>query len=310
MRDIGCRIGRIVPFSMRRPFLIVSVLLLAGALSSCGRPVLPEGPQEVEGKLERVPLSLTRRGTHLLKDLQGEDIAYAESTAINLGTVQGDIVTLQGIYDYNINPRDLPVFVVQKVLKGGENTLKHWELPFFASGIDVPAFWEGGVAGTVASFHEPASTEPVLEIMTGSASTLPFDFKTFSASGTILKVTPVVVGLKRAASILDEKSGTWTVYVDASSPSAPQEKRILVLRFALAEEAAPEEQIARFQRFVRTLKFAEKPKPPATAQPATGSGATKGDGQPCGGPAGILCPAGYYCQITDQAISSGVCRKR
>ncbi len=296
---------------MRRPFLVAGVLLLAGVLSSCGRPVLPEGPQEVEGKLERVPLSLSRRGTHLLRDLQGEELAYAESTAINLGTLQNETVTLQGVYELNTNPSDLPVFVVQKVLKGGENTLKHWELPFYGASIDVPALWEGGVIGLAATFHEPATTTPILEVTSGSSSTLPFDFKSFAASsGSTLKVTPVVVGLKRAASILDEDSGTWTVYVDLSTP-ASADRRILTLRFTLVDEGAPEEQITRFQRFVRTLKFAEKPKPatPSSAA-ASGTGAVVGDGQPCGGPAGILCPAGYYCQITDQSISSGICKKR
>jgi hypothetical protein len=38
---------------------------------------------------------------------------------------------------------------------------------------------------------------------------------------------------------------------------------------------------------------------------ATGSGA----GLPCGGTAGILCPGGFYCDITDVANNVGRCKK-
>ncbi|MSR86925.1 hypothetical protein EXS70_02010 [Candidatus Peribacteria bacterium] len=40
------------------------------------------------------------------------------------------------------------------------------------------------------------------------------------------------------------------------------------------------------------------------------SGRATGEGAPCGGSAGILCPSGFYCRITDPVGESGLCAKR
>jgi hypothetical protein len=41
----------------------------------------------------------------------------------------------------------------------------------------------------------------------------------------------------------------------------------------------------------------------------TGVGPAATPGSPCGGVAGILCPSGSYCAISDQVLGIGVCRQ-
>ncbi len=293
---------------MKRSLLALG-LTCAVLFAGCGR--LPEGPQEVEGVLSRVPLSLTRRGTHILKNQHGRELTYVESTAVNLGYIEGKTVTLLGTYQRNTDKRALPVLVVEKVIKGGDDVLREWKLPRLNLVLDVPTLWQGVITGSTAVFHAQGSSGTLLDIRTGSSSQLPFNFKTLSASGS-LQVTPLVLGLRKAAAVVDEEHNRWYVAVDLSSPSSPQTtENVLVLTFKLDPKENIDEQIQRFQRIVKTLTLTEKPRTtPTTPVPSSGSGSVSADGRPCGGPAGILCPAGYYCAITDSSISAGICRRR
>jgi hypothetical protein len=64
---------------------------------------------------------------------------------------------------------------------------------------------------------------------------------------------------------------------------------------------------ALIMRIIRGLRFSSSSS--ATAVYQGGSGAvTSVAGIPCGGAAGILCPSGQYCEITDSASNIGRCR--
>lgn len=297
---------------VRRASLLLSAAVVL-SMTACGdRNVnLPTGPQEVEGTVERVAISLSRRGTHLLRDKDGEPSVYLESTAVSLAPIEGELVTLSGVYEPNTERGALPVLVVQKIVKGGDKTLKKWELPKIGITIEVPAVWEGKIVGSTATFLSPGTLDTLLIAKTGSASSVPFDFQNFaSLSGSSLRITPLVLGLKRAASILNDDAGTWTVYVDLSENGAKgPPKKVAILQFTLKAEDDTDAQIQKFQRIVRTLKTPEAPRPVSSAPSAVITGTGSAAGRPCGGPAGILCPSGFYCQITDSSISSGVCRK-
>ncbi len=292
---------------MRRT-LLLTVAITALLLGGCSR--LPQGPQEVEGVLTRVPLSLTRRGTHILKTEKGKELTYVESTTVNLSYIEGKTVTLLGTYHENTQRKLLPVFVVEKVVKGADDILREWKLPRLNAVINVPTLWNGVVVGNTAVFHAQGSSGTLLDIRTGSSSALPFNFKTMTASGS-LQVTPLVLGLRKAASVVDEENERWYVAVDVTPAGAPAPTTVLVLTFKLDPDENIDQQIQRFQRIVRTLTITEKPRStPSSPVPSSGSGTVSADGRPCGGPAGILCPAGYYCAITDASISSGICRRR
>jgi hypothetical protein len=62
---------------------------------------------------------------------------------------------------------------------------------------------------------------------------------------------------------------------------------------------------AEFRRFLQSVIFQKKS---SSSAATTMSGSNASAGIPCGGTAGILCPAGQYCEITDSATNIGRCR--
>ena len=75
----------------------------------------PQGPQTLTGTVVPTTISTSRRGTHVLK-ASGEDIAYLESSTVNLREFQGRSTALRGHYERNIDPEDLPVLVVESIV--------------------------------------------------------------------------------------------------------------------------------------------------------------------------------------------------
>lgn len=284
------------------------LLLLVLTLAACGsEPSFPLGHQKAEGIISRVPLSLTRRGTHILRNATtGEDIVYLESTLVNLGRLEGKNVQIDGIVEPNTERRELPVLVVAEVLRGGDDALKAWSISSLKLTIQLPDTWQGTIKNEEAAalFSFSGAVRPILEIRSLKTDTLPFTFRTLSAaSGSALKITPLIVGLQKAAGVLDETNHTWTAYI--SSPSVTDGSEVLTLAFALSEEDPIPQQVERIQRFMRTLKFTEVARSSAAAMTGTGSAL----GQPCGGVAGILCPTGFYCSVEDKVSNTGHCKQ-
>jgi hypothetical protein len=268
---------------------------------------LPQGPQTVTGVLKRADISIKRRGTHVL--LRGEEpVYYVESSTITLRPLEGKQVELQGTLEYNTDPKELPVLVVTKVLGGIAEERRAWTVPSLGITFDVPRSWKGSVAKSVAQFTVSGSALPLLRVLSEDASALPFNFQTLTSSGTDLALTPLVIGTRKAVSVLNETQGSLAVYVDPD-PVTADDKKLLAFVFHLEPDENGEtgDQEEAYIGMVRTLRFKAQTLPSSPAQ-STGTGASA-DGKPCGGPAGVLCPAGYSCRVTDTATDIGGCQR-
>jgi len=92
------------------PIWLIIGLCLTFVLTSCReRPIvqLPKGEQTVTGLIRAAPLSLTRRGTHVVVR-DGKEWFFAESSGVTLSQFEGQEVTLTGVFELNIDPHDLP----------------------------------------------------------------------------------------------------------------------------------------------------------------------------------------------------------
>jgi hypothetical protein len=244
-------------------------------------PVLPKGEQTLTGVLNRAPLSLTRRGTHVLTQ-EGKNLSMVESATVSLQHFEGQTVTLHGTFEPNTDPQSLPVLVVRSIDTHPE-TDRPEAIQSLNLAFTVPSDWVR--AGTEPNIHFTAS---------GSAAVI---LQLTVAPGTVLPTeSNLAVGSKLAKRKTDPKTGSATVLVQLDS------SRLLVLSF-IPTVADPVAAGDRLSSIIRSLKFGSV-SPAATTGP-TGSGSVLGS--PCGGTAGILCPKGYICQITDAAHGVGSC---
>ena len=99
---------------MRWRSIIVAALLLSSCRNQPDPVELPQGTQELTGILQRVELSLVRRGTHVLVQ-NGEETTYVESKVVQLRKYEREEVTLRGRFEQNTDPSFLPVFMVRSV---------------------------------------------------------------------------------------------------------------------------------------------------------------------------------------------------
>lgn len=299
----------------------VSVLFVCVALlgvSACEtKAVLPTGVQTIHAVVQSVPFSLKRRGTHGLLDSQGTMFAFAESTAVNLRALEGREVDLEGIYEQNTDDEALPVVVVQKVINGGEEELRSWKIPALGLTVHLPRSWKGVVQGKTAAFTATGSAAPVLTITTVAGAQTSSAGSQYGALPSP-SIDAFVVGLRKATAEMNADGDRWVVRVVSADSRTD-------FAFSLTEGSA-EQQVASFRRFLKTVTFdsgasaskatssrASSMPAPSSVSGSTGSSGTSrasGEGSPCGGVAGILCPKGFYCKIADSTTETGTCVKR
>lgn len=272
--------------SPRTILLSVATLGFFVILSSCSgkeEVVLPVGPQTLTGALSSVELSLTRRGTHILR-LNGRDVYYVESNMINLRTYEGMDVSIEGALEKNSDPASLPVLVAKKVTLVEEPS-HAWTVPALHLTFSAPLQWHGDVFDDGISFTQTGSTLSLLKILRSSLAELPTG-------------TPLVVGGQRAVRI-DTSSGQ-VIYVQNG-------KDILAITLDKSlQGTSGKEPVKSVLHILKSFAFTNTSSSGSGAIIGTGTGAVAGS--PCGGAAGILCPSGSYCAITDQAAGIGVCR--
>ncbi len=294
--------------------LLPSLVCLA-LLSACGTPppvAIPEGVQRVSGTLERAELSLSRRGTHLLRQ-QGVALYFVESSQVNLRMQEGRDVELQGIVELNTDPKELPVLVVERVLRGAEEGVKSWTVASLGVSLDVPKSWQGTAEAKSMRFTRSGSALPILRVFQESSADLTFDWTTLkAATGSELVVEPVVIDGHKGASVYSAQKKAMNVHVDLGQAAAGRVTQLLLtLEFQLDPRVDPEVELRDFKRIAQSLRFGPASRAPSSA--AAGSAASTigsaDEGKPCGGPAGVLCPAGLYCQITDVVSNIGKCKK-
>ncbi len=271
---------------LRPLFFTITTFCIVTVLSGCSQKpvtVLPTGPQTLTGALSPVELSLTRRGTHILRQ-NGHDVYYIESTVVNLRSLEGMDVTLTGVLEKNSDAASLPVLVATSAAPIEEPS-HPWSVPALHLTFTAPLSWEGNVFDDGVSFTQTGSTHALLKILHSSLAALPAG-------------TPLVVGGERAVRV-DAGSGQ-VIYVQNGSD-------IVAMTIDQTLQGPTGSKAAQsLLHILKSIAFTSASSSGSGAVKTTGSGAMAG--VPCGGVAGILCPSGSYCAISDQAQGIGVCR--
>ncbi|MBU0458121.1 hypothetical protein KJ652_01220 [Patescibacteria group bacterium] len=271
------------------PFIInySLILLISFALISCSKneppPPLPEGLQTVTGVISKAELSFTRRGTHLLI-IDGLPIYYVESTTVNLSNFEGERTSLSGFLERNTNVNDIPVLVVEEVLEKESDKTKS-DLKEYAISLEVPKDWRSFRSHDGIQFIIKGQTKPVLTLF-------------MEAGGNDVQGFPVMIDGTKALRSVDEKTGAETVYIRRGGDE------VLTLLFTPKSSVDSTELKAKWMGVIRSIILENEGDDDSNIL-STGTGSVL----PCGGTAGVLCPPGYFCDITNLEENIGVCKK-
>lgn len=261
--------------------------MLLGACSTKPQlPPLPEGVQTLTGTVVPAVISVGRRGSHLLRGVS-TDLALLESASINLREFQGRTTALRGRYERNIDPEDLPIFIVQSVVSSEEET-RTWSSSALGVTASIPRSWGMSGTGVSIAFVPAGSLRPVVALTMHQEEVFP--------SGVMLTIAG-----GKAIRFLDDISGEQRIAIERSSG-------YLEIAFTPQGSTDPEALRAEWLAFLRSLKIRDILQQSSGASSDAMSPRSIRDDQPCGGLAGILCPRGQYCEITDLEQNIGVCR--
>lgn len=260
---------------------IIAAIVWSG-LSHGPRPrPLPEGTQTLTGALLPAELSLTRRGTHVVQ-VDGENVAYAESSVVNLRLYELTQVAVTGTYVHNTDPSDLPVLVVSS-LRAIEIPAVPVDVPGLGITVRVPAEWNARQFDDGVAFSLTGSTNPILRVSRSSLTRLPHGTNMFVGGFDAVRVDDgkgeQTVYLQIGRDVL---TFTWTPSAPSQSPAFAQMLRTLTARSTPVSSQS-----------TLTGGFLQMPSSAAASQAIDGAVY----GQPCGGPAGVLCPAGSFCSV-------------
>lgn len=271
---------------MRR-FTVGSALLLVtlfgGVLSGCGggsHVVLPEGVLTVTGSIVAVPLSLERRGTHALI-VEGEERYLLEGGSVDLHALEGKTVAVTGTVQQNIDPEAAPLFTVSSFAELHVEQEQAVTLSQLGMTLRVPASWGKSASGSTQLFVL-ADGSPALSV--GREAALP-------SSADV----PLLVGGKQAFRVV--RGGAMTVLVPLGDGEA------IAFRSLVAKPTPATDAV--FIRLLTSVSFVGASS--SSASPAVATGATLTI--PCGGAAGLLCPPGSFCSITDRVNNIGTCQE-
>ncbi len=272
---------------MKKHYSLFTIhLLIFGfglVLGGCGNGIettpLPAGEQEITGVLEPTELSFKRRGTHKLF-MDGVEVYYAESQRVNLRSFEGVLATLKGRLEQNIDSKDMPVLVVSEIVKSETND-KEWVLRSFGISFSTPKEWTKDGSTSDVQFFIPENPKPIITV---------FRQEEEPPSGHKIKIDG-----KEATRVQDSRSGAESIYIKLKEEYvvilfSPDKGDILTLR-------------SRWLSILRSIRVSSSGKD--SDIPITGTGGTI----PCGGVAGILCPPGYFCNITDLNENIGHCER-
>ncbi len=279
---------------MNRPLkviLVVAALVVCGLLAWSGfngrgpTRTIPEGTQTLTGSLIPAELSLKRRGTHVLK-VDGEEVAYVESTTVNLRMYELTEVGVTGTFHLNTDPSDLPVLIVSSI-HPVEIAAKSVDLPSVGLTLKVPTDWSLQTFDDGVAFSLTGASTPLLRVMKTSLTRLPAEGKPILVGG----YDAVKVDGKDGQSVFLQSgriilSFTWTSRDDAQTAAFAQLLRTAVVRGAPSSSAR-----------AMTGGIFVLPSSAAASTAPKGSAASLSGPRPCGGPAGVLCPSGSYCSV-------------
>jgi hypothetical protein len=269
------------------PLTALPLLFLVACTIEPVIPPLPEGSQTLTGTVIPTTISTTHRGTHILKQA-GNDVAYLESTKVNLREFQGRSTALRGYFERNIDAEDLPVLVVESIVSS-EEVVREWSSATLSVQAQIPIRWGLSGTGMSVSFIPLGSLHPIVSLQMVVDKPLP--------SGITLNV-----GNARAIRFLDELSGEQRIAVERAGG-------YLAIAFTPQREDDLEQARTEWLAFLRSLRIGGAAAVGSSRAAVSSTSIGSRDGQPCGGIAGILCPSGLYCAITDLEQNIGVCRK-
>ena len=298
---------------MRRVLLLLCVLLTA-CYGGSSPPELPTDPQIINGVLVPTELSRTRRGTHLFKS-HGKELYYVESRTQSLRPFEYFPITGSGILQHNIDPHSqLPVLVLSHIAVR-EGDLEEHNLAEVQINIRSPNVWRGEQGVSAYNLFSDNRTQPLVSIVSEEAD------EPFAAFIRQLQYDrSLSIDGHQAVEVHHEQTGQRIVYVDRS------EQRVTV-SFTPQNTRRAEQWHDAFYSLLRSMQIgtAEDEDDDDTGNvptsggsdipdwinvdPAVGSGPVHSAlNRPCGGPAGVLCPANYYCSITDFSDGVGKCQ--
>ena len=273
-------------------FLAIIAVSSAISLSACTKKTIsssPLGPVSATGTLIPAESSLVRRGTHLLLE-NGVKMYYVESKTENLVTYEGQTVHIEGIAEANTGKSDLPVLIVGSVTALHNDSAIHvWEIPVLDLRITTPDAWNAGIVKSVASFLLPGEKTPILTVSVANETALPAGTPFYVANHRAVRIA-ALAGSGAEEIYLQNKTVILHLHFDASTQAGVttmEDGKLLQ---------------SEFENALSSVQFISDSSNTATG---TGSGLVT----PCGGVAGVLCPAGYFCDVFDNAAKIGKCRK-
>ena len=171
--------------------------------------------------------------------------------------------------------------------------------------LAVPRSWHAEIKGTQATFTTSGSSFPALIVRKESVEDLPFNFHTLAGSSATLHLTPLVISGKKAVRVVQDPAGSEAIHIEI-----PSTENVLTLSFPspVLVDAALASKILQSLHLSAVHTSSPGKMSAQGSLPGTSSGPSA-EGKPCGGPAGILCPGGYFCQVTDPAEDIGICKK-
>ncbi|MDD5103331.1 MAG: hypothetical protein PHX93_02940 [Candidatus Peribacteraceae bacterium] len=275
---------------MKHPWIALLVFgSFAALLTACGPktppPVdLPTGVQTMTGSLLSAEISTLRRGSHLLIDREGKRLCFVESTTINLRSFEGKTVVIRGVFEPNTDPTMLPVLVTQDVT-AVEQDLTPLPLPAFGLNGMIPRSWIQATQKDKTVLLAEGTSIPLVTIALQIQTPLPATGAPFLISGhhATRAVTP----------------GT-----QEETTSVERGDDLIVITFTPPKDAEDADLLrAQWGGFLTSLAFSD-----AGGAQSSSALSEQAAGTPCGGTAGILCPAGQYCEISNLQENIGHCR--
>lgn len=304
------RYTRSVPlFPMRRSLALLSFAVLLASCKPQATP-LPQGEQTLNGELKPIEFSVVRRGTHLLLE-DGKPSYYVESPSVNLFDHEGVPVTLVGTLQPNTDPA-LPAVLVVSRLTDTNDDLVEKKLPGLDVAISVPSAWRLSTQDGAAAFFTEESAVAALTVTRQQVGSLPFSWRNVPFKRDVVELFPDPILGKQVIVYRDAKRNLQTLYVEDSADAT----RIYAFAFSrevLGDAAEIDELIRKIAESIKRSSAVQSGSgvtasgAAASVQPRMGTGGKLGS--PCGGTAGILCPDGSYCNITDTTNNVGRCEK-
>lgn len=266
-------------------FSIIFLIILLTACGTSGPDDVPDdiGPTTATGTITATGASLYRRGTHLLL-MDERPRFFLESKSVNLSEYQNVQVVVRGELSLNTHKKYLPVInvaSVEKIANADAASLQEYNVKSLALSLEAPSSWKSLLKEGRLTFTHKSEEQPFIAIET-------FDFV------DVPEGIPVRIDGQNGVRVVDEESGVHRVYVRRGG------SLVSLFTFGPKGDLSSGERDA-FYTMLQSVKF-DQISDEVVEEDVSGSG------QPCGGSAGVICPEGEYCKITEIDTGIGICR--